>query len=41
VLNDNGNGAVVDMDRLILVMLARRVIRNALKLLNIEAPEKM
>ena len=41
VLNDNGDGATVDVDRLILIMLTRRVIRNALKLLNVEAPEKM
>jgi len=41
VLNGNGDGATVDVDRLILIMLTRRVIRNALKLLNVEAPEKM
>ena len=41
VLNGNGDGATVDVDRLILIMLTRRVIRNALKLLSVEAPEKM
>lgn len=41
VLNDNGDVAAVDMDRLILILLARQVLQNALKLLNVEAPEKM
>ncbi|MFZ3386934.1 MAG: DALR anticodon-binding domain-containing protein, partial [Candidatus Hydromicrobium sp.] len=41
VLNDNGDVATVDVDRLILILLVRQVLRNALKLLNVEAPEKM
>ncbi|MBE3089661.1 MAG: arginine--tRNA ligase [Actinobacteria bacterium] len=41
VLNDNGDMATVDVDRLILILLVRQVLRNALKLLNVEAPEKM
>jgi len=41
VLNDNGDVATVDVDRLILILLARQVLQNALKLLNVEAPEKM
>ena len=41
VVNDNGNGAVVDLDRFVLILLVRQVLRNALKLLNVDAPQKM
>lgn len=41
VINETGDNAEVDMDRFILIMLARQVLRNALKLLNVSAPEKM
>jgi len=41
VVNENGDKPVVDMDRFILIILVRQVLRNALKLLNVNAPEKM
>jgi len=41
VINDNGDGAAVDLDRFVLILLVKRVLGNALELLNINAPEKM
>jgi arginyl-tRNA synthetase len=41
VIKEGKEGAVVDIDRFILILLVRRVLKNALKLLNIDAPEKM
>ncbi len=41
VIDEAGDNAEVDMDRFTLIMLARQVLRNALKLLNVSAPEKM
>jgi len=41
VINDNGDEAVVDIDRFILILLVKQVLQNALKLLNVSAPEKM
>jgi len=41
VINDNGDEAAVDMDRFILILLVKQVLQNALKLLNVSAPEKM
>ncbi len=41
VVNDNGNGAVVDLDRFVLILLVRQVLRNALKLLGVSSPKKM
>ncbi len=41
VIKEGKDGAVVDLDRFILILLVRRVLKNALKLLNIDAPEKM
>ena len=41
VVNDNGDEAVVDIDRFILILLIKQVLQNALRLLNVSAPEKM
>jgi arginyl-tRNA synthetase len=41
VINEEEDGAAVDLDRFILILLVRRVLRNALKLLDVRAPEKM
>jgi arginyl-tRNA synthetase len=41
VVNDNGDRATVNLDRFVLILLARQVLRNALKLLNVDAPEQM
>jgi len=41
VVNDSGDEVVVDMDRFVLILLVRQVLRNALKLLGISAPQKM
>ncbi|MEA2016007.1 MAG: arginine--tRNA ligase [Actinomycetota bacterium] len=41
VVEDKGDKPVVDMDRFILIMLVRQVLKNALKLLNVNAPGKM
>lgn len=41
VISGEKDGAVVDIDRFVLILLVRRVLRNALKLLNVSAPKKM
>ena len=41
VVNDDGDGAVVDRDRVVLILLVRQVLRNALKLLGVSAPQQM
>jgi len=41
VINNEKDGVTVDMDRFVLILLVRRVLKNALGLLNISAPEKM
>lgn len=41
VINEEKDGAAVDLDRFILILLVRSVLKNALKILNIDAPEKM
>jgi arginyl-tRNA synthetase len=41
VVNDNGDRATVNLDRFVLILLARQVLQNALKLLNVNAPEQM
>ena len=41
VMNGNSDKPEVDMDRFVLIMLVRQVLENALKLLDISAPEKM
>ena len=41
VVNDSEDKTAVDMDRLVLILLVRQVLQNALKLLNVSAPEKM
>jgi len=41
VVNDDGDRAAVDEDRFVLILLVRQVLRNALKLLGVSAPQKM
>jgi len=41
VVDGNSDKPAVDMDRFVLIMLVRQVLENALKLLEINAPEKM
>jgi len=41
VVNDNEDRATVNLDRFVLILLTRQVLQNALKLLNVGAPEKM
>ena len=41
ILKDTDNGPGVESGRVGLILLVQRVLRNALKLLNISAPEKM
>ncbi len=41
ILKDTGDGPVVEHSRVGLILLVQRVLVNALKLLNISAPEKM
>jgi arginyl-tRNA synthetase len=41
VIKEGKGGAEVDIDRFILILLVKRVLRGALRLLNIDAPEKM
>ena len=41
VVNDDRDGATVDRDRVVLILLVRQVLRNALKLLGVSAPQKM
>jgi arginyl-tRNA synthetase len=41
VVNDNGDRTIVNLDRFVLILLARQVLQNALKLLNVDAPEQM
>ena len=41
ILGDTEKGPVVESNRVGLILLIQRVLRNALKLLNISAPEKM
>lgn len=41
VIKEGEDGAAVDLDRFILILLVRKVLRSALKILNIDAPDKM
>jgi arginyl-tRNA synthetase len=41
ILKDTENGSIVEPGRVGLILLVQRVLRNALNLLNISAPEKM
>ncbi len=41
VINGEKDEAVVDLDRFVLILLVKSVLRNALKLLSVSAPEKM
>lgn len=41
VVNDDGERATVDRDRFVLILLVRQVLRNALNLLGVSAPQKM
>jgi len=41
VINNEKDGLTVDMDRFVLILLIRRVLKNALRMLNISAPGKM
>jgi len=41
VVNDDGSRATVDRDRFVLILLVRQVLRNALKVLGVSAPQKM
>ena len=41
VVNDDGDRVIIDEDRLVLILMVRQVLRNALALLGVSAPQKM